>query len=316
MYSSTKVRTSDFLLFQPRGPHPRATTTHDTQTSLAMASEPPPSDLAEVSKVNEDPQDPLADVPPLSTVPTTSAGDHVDALRLIADSIAQQRQTASRSLIFHPLNVSVFLAALAVVAQYIYKGNQGNFVDMMFIGTTWAACVMVGLVTVRKFASEYLPIAEERGTWRWLDGGDDVDGKAKKVGEDVVVVSRFGEEIIGALLLRFVTTEEEEKGGGRKTRGRKGAEKGLIRAWTVKLRYRGKGIGAALLEEAVKICMEKGVEDIAFADDHANSARVLWSIYNGPFDRGDKKARRKLERVKEDMMDGEKVKKGKGKGGA
>jgi len=44
----------------------------------------------------------------------------------------------------------------------------------------------------------------------------------------------------------------------------------VIRAWTVKLKYRHKGIGESLLEEAVKIAGEKGADGVVFDTDHAS----------------------------------------------
>jgi GNAT superfamily N-acetyltransferase len=38
----------------------------------------------------------------------------------------------------------------------------------------------------------------------------------------------------------------------------------------VRLRYRGKGVGAALLEDAVKEARKKGAESLEFAEDHAS----------------------------------------------
>jgi Acetyltransferase (GNAT) family len=72
----------------------------------------------------------------------------------------------------------------------------------------------------------------------------------------------------------------------------------LIRAWTVRSRYRGKGIGTGLLETAVMICQSKGWDGPVFDDAHANSARVLPAIFNGRFDAIEASARKTLERVK------------------
>ncbi|KAI5300691.1 hypothetical protein KEM56_002262, partial [Ascosphaera pollenicola] len=72
-----------------------------------------------------------------------------------------------------------------------------------------------------------------------------------------------------------------------------------IRAWTVLAEYRNAGIGTSLLEAAISICKERGVDPytLDFAPDHANSLKVLPSVFNGVFERRDKWVRKKLGRV-------------------
>ena len=95
----------------------------------------------------------------------------------------------------------------------------------------------------------YLAQAENLGGWNWL-------------GDDTVLVTKFGDAIIGAVVLGW-------EGGAEKTRSRKKkGGKGVIRAWTVRLQYRGKGEGVALLDEAVKLVHQKGGEGIIFDEDN------------------------------------------------
>ena len=88
-----------------------------------------------------------------------------------------------------------------------------------------------------------------------------------------------------------------------------------MRGWTVKLKYRGKGVGKGLLEEAVKVAGERGADGIVFAADHASkfyhyltycdhvltrisdSQRILTSIYNGFLDKQEAKAEKTLRKV-------------------
>lgn len=83
----------------------------------------------------------------------------------------------------------------------------------------------------------------------------------------------------------------------------------------MKLKYRGKGVGEGLLEEAVKVAGEKGADGILFAGDHASkhntlsyfqhseltsisdSKRVLPTIYNGFLDKQEAKAEKALRKV-------------------
>jgi len=272
---------------------------------MSSETSPPPTDDAVALVSDEQDGDPLKDIPPLTTYPATTEEDQIEALRLIADSIAQQRQSASKALIFHPINGSLFVGLLAIITRLLYHGRRS---DMMLVGTTWSGILMAGLVSVRLFTGKYLFMAEETGTWGWL--GKDVEEGAEK---DSVIVSVFGEEVIGALVLRLVSADEDETGGKRRSK-RDRRQKGVIRAWTVKRRYRGKGIGTGLLEEAVKCALEKGCEEIEFADDHANSGRVLWPMFNGRFDRGERRGREKLKQVWVEM-EGEKKGKGRSKRG-
>jgi Acetyltransferase (GNAT) family len=117
------------------------------------------------------------------------------------------------------------------------------------------------------------------------------------------MLTKFGEEAIGALVLRGVKSDDGSNVvSPRKKKQNNAGMKGVIRGWTVKNRYRRKGIGLGLLEEAVKICADRGWSGPTFADDHANSGRILPSIFNGGFDRRDKMARDMLERALEQSV--------------
>ncbi|KAL8905728.1 MAG: hypothetical protein Q9207_002442, partial [Kuettlingeria erythrocarpa] len=78
-------------------------------------------------------------------------------------------------------------------------------------------------------------------------GGGAQEGKEV---ENLAVVTKWGEdEIIGALVMRVLRKEK----------------RALIRAWTVKGRYRGHGVGRGLLEEAVRVAREMGCTTAAAA---------------------------------------------------
>ena len=71
----------------------------------------------------------------------------------------------------------------------------------------------------------------------------------------MIVVTKWGEEIIGALVIRVSKRER----------------KAYVRAWTVLRRYRGKGVGRSLLEEGVKRVMGKAaVKGVEFEEEHAS----------------------------------------------
>ncbi|KAF4282800.1 hypothetical protein CNMCM8689_007811 [Aspergillus fumigatus] len=83
-------------------------------------------------------QDLPQDIPDLQTYRATTKEDLIPGLRLIADSIAQQRQTAAHALIFHPFWLSAMAALIAIVYKALYTDSS----DLPLIGTTSAGCVM------------------------------------------------------------------------------------------------------------------------------------------------------------------------------
>lgn len=236
---------------------------------------------------------PADGLPQLSTYTATTEDDRVDGLRLIADSVAQQRQIASKMLIFHPLHLAGFALFIGILLQRFWKTND----DLYMLGPTIGGIVMACLVAVRWATGRYLAHAEEIN-WDWL-------------GDDRMIVVKWGEEVIGALVLGWAD-EAAKKKQGRRKRG-----KAIVRAWTVRLKYRGKGVGEGLLEEAVKVAGERGADGIVFERDHASessfqfikggiehsanvevdSKRILPGFYNSFMDQKEAKAEKALEKV-------------------
>lgn len=69
------------------------------------------------------------------------------------------------------------------------------------------------------------------------------------------MVTKWGEdEIIGALVMKVLKRER----------------KAVLRAWTVKLRYRGREVGRGLLEEGVRVAVAKGCTGVEFDGGHAS----------------------------------------------
>jgi GNAT superfamily N-acetyltransferase len=218
---------------------------------------------------------PAEGLPKLSTYTAETEDDRIDGLRLVADSVAQQRQVAGKMLVFHPVNLAIYGLVIAVLAHYMWKSPD----DLLLLGTTTAGITMVYLAAVRMAVGGYLSLAEEIN-WNWL-------------GDDKLVVVKWREEVIGSLVLGWADNSEGAKKRG--TRRRRG--KAVVRAWTVKLKYRGKGVGASLLEEAVKVAGERGADGIVFERDHANSKRILPSLYNGFLNKQEARAEKALEKV-------------------
>lgn len=201
-------------------------------------------------------------IPSLSTYAATTSGQKVAALRLIANSVAQQRQAASRALISHPLPVAFAVLLLGLLAKYM---------AWPLLLTTSAGVVMALLVAVRGATGGYLVAAEQMG-WAFMQGtekGDDADdggrGKGKIIDETVVLVTVWGEEVIGTVVMKVLKKER----------------KALIRAWTVGLKYREKGVGKALLEEAVRLAItERGCKGVEFDKGHASEWLISLNVFN------------------------------------
>lgn len=124
--------------------------------------------------------------------------------------------------------------------------------------------ILTYLVAVRYFTSAYIRIAEETKWMEWAKN-------------DTIIGARYGEDIIGAVVMRL-------------------EKKAVIRGWTTKTRYRGRGLGGDMLSESVKIAKAKLGRNCAveFAEDHANSQMPLYTMFNGPFLAREAKAKKAL----------------------
>ncbi|KAF4473049.1 gnat family [Fusarium albosuccineum] len=225
----------------------------------------------------------LDEPPPLSLEVLIDPKEKKDALKLVVDSVAQQRQVASRTIIFHPVSLATFAAALAV-AHYV--AGVGNDFSAMLI--TYPGIIITYLVAVRFYTSAYIRIAEDTDWLGWLKNSDGV--------EDTIIGARFGQDIIAAVILRLDGSS-----------GRKSSDKrALIRAWTTRTKYRRRGLGGDMLREAIKIVKQAQGQDstVEFADDHANSKLPLPETFNGPFRAREARAKKALAAAVKDWEDG------------
>lgn len=248
-----------------------ASQTHHTQAS------PAPNTLAVPPRFSpyEPPKSPTEHIPKLNTYTAESDDERVAGLRLVADSVSQQRQVAAKALVFHPVNLTIYFVVIAVLTRYMWHSND----DLLLLGTIIGGVTMVALAAIRLAVGGYLGAAEGID-WEWL-------------GEDKMVVVKWGEAVIGALVLGWADNSE----GARKRGSRRRRGKAVVRAWTVKQKYRGKGIGESLLEEAVKVAGVGGADGIVFDAEHANSKRILPGIYNGFLNKQEARAEKALEKV-------------------
>jgi hypothetical protein len=248
---------------------PAVTTTTSTSASTSSAASPHAV--------------PLDDIPPLYLEPLTHKDDKVDALRLIADSVAQMSQHTSRTLVSHPICLAMLAAALAAVHQFSYASAGSKHRDHGTAIVLACGAIATYLLAIRYLASGYLTQAENIG-WSWLrrDGNPDQ--------EDILIGARFGGKIIGALVLRLepvVGAPSSGNGGKRRNKGSFSSRtgQGVIRAWTTELQHRGQGVGRDLLHEAVRVTKERCGKDadVGFAQEHVNSQMVLPEMFNKTF---------------------------------
>lgn len=224
-----------------------------------------------------------------------SEDEKIACLRLIADSVAQQRQTAAKAMILHPAWLITMTLCLAFTYQLLYTSRS----DWPTIALTWTGCIMTGLVAVRYLTASYLHRAECIGTWKWLyEGAGHAAGARAAVSRDQILITKLGSEIIGVLVLRVVYTsagiEPHIRGARHFVRGQEMYfPVGVIRAWTVHRRYRRQGVGRGLLERAVELCQEQGWGMPIFSQRHANVAQG-WA--RGTFEEEEWKARKMLDR--------------------
>ena len=228
----------------------------------------------------------LDGIPPLSLDVLTTRDEKVDAFKLVADSVAQQRQKASLNLVFHPLLLAGLVSALSWAWHHGWVKRHGDLgFTMIFV----SGIIMTYLMGIRYLSSPYIKVAEDL-RWDWLVAED---GE-----EDTIIGSKFGDEMIGALVLRLEPNPSLANKKKNRALSLKGG-KGVIRAWTTKLRYRKRGVGSDLLHEAVRVTREKCGKDaqVGFAQEHANSTMVLPDFFNGPFRKQEMQAARALEKV-------------------
>lgn len=221
------------------------------RASASSIGPPSPLQNAIDNGSDEVPEGPLAGIPDLKTYVAETEEEKLAALKLVADGIAQTRQTANRILMFHPVNFGIFLAFIAFVGQYLYK-SRGS--DLGIVITTSSGLIMAAMVTVRRYTNPYIALAEETHI-SMLEDSD-------------VLVTKFGDEVIGTVIMGWV--DGETKGKRRKWRAE-------IKGWAIRLRYRGKGEGMALLQEAVNLAKKKDADGISFAPDHASKCLMAYS---------------------------------------
>ncbi|KAI9728165.1 MAG: hypothetical protein M1828_004626 [Chrysothrix sp. TS-e1954] len=249
--------------------------------------------------------------PPLIYL-TDDLSEREEAVRLVSASVAGQQYFAIRTLLCHPLNLSIF-AILLFLSSHITRcwiqgsrqripGSTASHETQTtpFINLRPSALVLAVWSVVSIFAAllaygatyAYKGIASRHISTDWLQPGDDI----------IVATSATDGRVIGAAVIGWTTCfREAGRNGGRKRR----VSKAWIKAWTVEAASRNQDIGTSLLSEAVTLVKCRyGTEGcISFAKDHAHSERVLPAFYNAPFDRRDHRANWLLRCLVEENRD-------------
>lgn len=202
--------------------------------------------------------------PNLSVEVINDPKEKLDALKLVADSVAQQRQTASGILIFHPYSLAALVLTLSIALQL-----TGGINELAAASVTASGVLLTYLMVIRYFTSGYVLLAESTDWLEWLR--DSETGN-----DDLIIGVRYGSDIIGTTVLRLLPGSKKDK----ERRGR-----AVIRAWTTKLRYRRKGLGSDMLLEAIRIAESALGQDavVEFAEDHANSKILVPALFHKDF---------------------------------
>ena len=231
------------------------------------------------------------DIPPLTLEVLTERPDKAAALKLVADSIAQQRQRAAFHLVFHPLPLAGILAVLAAIYRYAWTRNTQHDLGTALMLASGA--VMTYLMAIRTFTSPYIHAAEDI-SWDFLTAGRDGGGEE----EDLVLGTRYGSDIVGALVLRLERPSSSDGSNGNGGGSGGNRRKAHSRQNSFKLKG-GRGVGGDLLREAVRVTRERCGKDaeVGFAKEHANSVMVLPEMFNRPFRKGEMRAAKALEKI-------------------
>ncbi|KAM3502424.1 hypothetical protein MY11210_009075 [Beauveria gryllotalpidicola] len=226
-------------------------------------------------------------IPQLTYAVAQTPEEKRDALRLVADTIAQQRQVASTAIIFHPATLGPFVA---VLAGLVYRSG-GDWVGAVILAS---GVIVAYLTAIQYYTYGYLQRAE-RFNWKIF-----IDPSANEPAQqDTVMYARYGDNIIATLVLRLVEAKNPSKMASQQRGTGSSAQ---IRAWATRLRYRDTGVGGDMLREAVAFARSSLGPAVAieFSDTHAHAVDTT-KHFTAPFARREKSARQALAQAIKDV---------------
>lgn len=239
----------------------------------------------------------------LTTYTATTEDEKVEVLHLVADSVAQQRQYAVAAILSNPTSLVSVLFILGILYRRFFTSQSLGWPTVL---TTCVGVMLAIFGVTRMLTKGYIQEAESIGTWDWLEKDRDT---TEVVGDDDMFLARIDDQVVGALILRGIrdlSPTNTPTSNGQRKRRQNSKDKtapviGLIRGWTVKDRHRCKGIGTELLEEAIKLCQQRGWQGPEIDLEHANCKRHLPAFFTGPLEKRELRARNLLERTKDSM---------------
>ncbi|KAM0669259.1 hypothetical protein ACQRIU_002821 [Beauveria bassiana] len=233
------------------------------------------------------------EIPPLTYTIAQTAEEKRNALRLVADTIAQQRQVASTTIIFHPATLGPFVA---VLAGLVYRRSGSDWVGAVILAS---GVIVAYLAAIQYYTYDYLQRAE-RFNWKgFITPPSSASEPAQQ--QDTVMYARYGDHVIAALVLRLVEAKiqipskmaSQQRGTGSSAK---------VRAWATRLRYRDTGVGGDMLREAVAFARSSlgPAAAIEFSDTHAHAVDAT-RHFTAPFARREKRARQALAQAIKDV---------------
>ena len=174
-----------------------------------------------------------------TTVTPTDTTSRTIALALIASSITEQRAANIKAVARH----QVTIAFLVLLTATLYK-----YATPFTTLSTLLILSLAGLGTIHYITHPYVSLASSI-TSSWLTPPPTSPGKSKSE-DPLILVSKYGDAIVGALVLRVVKRER----------------KAYVRAWAVDKEYRGRGIGSSLLEQGVRVAWGRGARAVGFEE--------------------------------------------------
>lgn len=217
---------------------------------------------------------PLDDIPELSLDLLRTEEEQEEGLDLLAATVAGMRTPATVTVMSHP-SCLVPLTTFLSVIYYTRYTIPGHF-------KVTACCtygsVFIYILLIWCLARPYKTFAKDINR-AWLDEeGPDRDIMVGARGKDNklagVVVLRLSPKLVPTGGRRHRTRSLSFKGG-----------RGLIRAWAVRRKSRGRGVGKELLQEAVRITRDRCGKDaeVGFVQDHAHSRLIFHNMFNSFF---------------------------------